>query len=311
MPNTVPMKRIDRALALAARVRPRPAKALGVLPPRARLITVGALAAAILVGGLYLFWFRDSSLVSVDKVEVVGASGGNAARIEQRLATAADGMTTLDVDTDALAQSVATFAEVRAVRAEPDFPHKLKIVVDERVAVAALHSGRSNLAVASDGTLLPQEGAGRLPSIPVSALPTGDRLSDPAALRAVAVLAAAKARLRNRVQTVEKGKGGLRATLRGGGTIVLGAPIMLRDKWIAAAKVLKDASAKGAKYIDVRIPGRPVAGGLPMPADAGQDGSGVPTIDTDGDGVPDTVADNGDGSDVTTDGTIDPSAAPN
>ena len=273
------MKRIDRALALAARARPRPAGALRILPPRARLFTVGALVAAVVVGGLYLFWLRDSSLVKVEQVRVEGASGHSAARIAQRLTATARGMTTLDVDTDALAQSVATFPEVRAIRAEPDFPHKLRIVVDERVPVAALASGRSRVAVASDGTLLPQESTGRLPSVPMSALPTGDRLDDPAALRSVAVLAAARGQLRSRVDVVAKGKGGLRATLRGGGTIVLGAPVMLRDKWIAASKVLGDARAQGAKYIDVRIPGRPVAGGLPAPVDPTADGSGGTGID--------------------------------
>ena len=40
-------------------------------------------------------------------------------------------------------------------------------------------------------------------------------------------------------------------------------PAQVRAKWIAATRVLADPEAAGATYIDVRLPGRPAAGGLP------------------------------------------------
>jgi cell division protein FtsQ len=280
------------------------------------------------LAGLYFFWLRDSSLVAVKQVSVSGVSGDNAHRIAARLEAAARDMTTLNVDDDALREAVATFPEVRGVTADADFPHGLRIVVAERVPIGALTSGREHVAVASDGTVLPKAAIGSVPVIPVDALPTGSRLTDPAALRAIAVLAAAPARLRSRIDELAKGKGGLRATLRGGGTVVIGAPTALAAKWLAAAAVLRNPSAKGAKYLDVRIPRRPVAGGLPPRIDPATGERIDPTTGesvgestdplaedptaTTGDGTTDgtdtTDATTGDGSDATGDSTPDPSA---
>ena len=280
------------------------------------------------LAGLYFFWLRDSSLVAVKQVSVSGVSGDNAHRIAARLEAAARDMTTLNVDDDALREAVAAFPEVRGVTAHADFPHGLRIVVAERVPIGALTSGGEHVAVASDGTVLPKAATGSVPVIPVDTLPTGSRLTDPVALRAIAVLAAAPARLRSRIDELAKGKGGLRATLRGGGTVVIGAPTALVAKWLAAAAVLRNPSAKGAKYLDVRIPRRPVAGGLPPRIDPATGERIDPTTgepvgestdplaedptDTTGDeatdgtdGTDDTTAD---GSDATADSTGDPSA---
>jgi cell division protein FtsQ len=295
----------QRPLQLPSRrlPRPNPLAALHVLPPRARLAAVGMLVTLLALGGAYL-WLRDSSLVSVDRVRVSGVSGDNAHQISKRLRAAALGMTTLNVDDDALRAAVAAFPEVRAVRTEPDFPHKLRIVVSERVAVGVLQSGSRRVAVASDGTLLPQEATTKLPTVPVGALPAGSRLTDAATLRNIEVLAAAPASLRGRVDQLAKGKGGLRATLRGGGTVVLGSPTALTAKWLAAAQVLRDPSARGARYLDVRIPGRPVAGGLPAPPDPTmQDGSN-PTTD------PLSNTGSGPASDPLSTSTGDPNADP-
>jgi cell division protein FtsQ len=228
---------------------------------------VGMTVFVAVLAGLYVFWLRDSSLVRVEHVHVGGVSGGNAAAIERRLTAAARGMTTLDVDADALRNAVAAYPSVRAVTADASFPHTLKIVVSERVPVGALTAGRRSVPVAADGTLLPQDRSRKLPTVPVAAVPTGPRLTDPAALRALRVLAAAPPPLRARVDELGNGKGGLRATLRGGGTVVFGATNLLPAKWMAAAAVLRDPSARGAKYLDVRIPRRPVAGGLPPQVD--------------------------------------------
>jgi cell division protein FtsQ len=250
----------------AAAVR-APAAALHALPPRARLATVGMVAALAVLGGLYFFWLRDSTLVRVEHVQVSGVSGGNAQRIEARLTAAARGMTTLNVDDDALREAVAAFPAIRAVSANADFPHTLRIVVSERVPVAALTAGRRSIAVASDATLLPGDRTRSLPAVPMHDLPIGTRLTNLGTLRAVAVLAAAPPGLRARVDELDKGKGGLRATLRGGGTVVFGGPTLLTAKWMAAAIVLRDPRARGARYLDVRIPRRPVAGGLPPAID--------------------------------------------
>ncbi|MET0811192.1 MAG: hypothetical protein ABWY65_08780, partial [Thermoleophilaceae bacterium] len=45
--------------------------------------------------------------------------------------------------------------------------------------------------------------------------------------------------------------------------LIFGDARRARAKWAAAARVLADPEARGASYIDLRIPGRPAAGGLP------------------------------------------------
>jgi cell division protein FtsQ len=56
---------------------------------------------------------------------------------------------------------------------------------------------------------------------------------------------------------------GLVAELRAGPELRFGDPSRLPAKWIAAARVLAASGARGASYIDLRLPERPAAGGLP------------------------------------------------
>src|SRR5207244_3598756 len=55
---------------------------------------------------------------------------------------------------------------------------------------------------------------------------------------------------------------GLVAYIRSGPEVILGPPVELGFKWTAAAAILADPTSRGASYIDVRLPDRPVAGGL-------------------------------------------------
>jgi hypothetical protein len=52
------------------------------------------------------------------------------------------------------------------------------------------------------------------------------------------------------------------AELRDGPELLIGSATRLRAKWAAAARVLADLEARGATYIDLRIPSRPAVGGL-------------------------------------------------
>jgi cell division protein FtsQ len=57
--------------------------------------------------------------------------------------------------------------------------------------------------------------------------------------------------------------------LQGGFRIEFGPRTRLHAKWAAALRVMADARAEGATYLDVRIPERPVAGGAfvaPLPS---------------------------------------------
>jgi hypothetical protein len=49
--------------------------------------------------------------------------------------------------------------------------------------------------------------------------------------------------------------------------VIFGRPADLSRKWAAAVAVLAERSSAGATYIDVRMPERPVAGGLGLQQD--------------------------------------------
>ncbi len=228
--------------------------------PSPRVVAI-LLVVVIVVGGVWL-WVRDSSLVSVSRVVVSGQSGPDAEQIRAALMSAAKNMTTLDVRMDQLRTAVAPFPVVKDLRVTTQFPHGMRIMVIEQVPVGAVAVGGRAIAVAGDGTLLHDVPASpSLPAIPLRVPPGGTRLSEPDALHAVALLAAAPYAMIARISRVSMDAShGLVAQLRNGPSIYFGDAARLADKWIAATAVLTDAGSSGAAYIDVTDPARPAAG---------------------------------------------------
>ena len=235
-----------------------------------RRLLAGLVLAAILMAGAFL-WLRDSSLVRVEHVTVTGASGPEAPRVREALTQAAREMTTLHVRMDALRDAVHAFPTVKDVRVDRDLLHGLKVIVVGRPAVAALTGAGPRVAVAADGTLLRgAEIPDDVPSLKVDTPPGGPRLAGGHAGLALAMIAAAPAAMRAHVERAYMGREGLEAALRDGPSVIAGDGKRLRAKWIAAARVLGDPGAKGARYVDVRVPERAVAGGLPQAQEEGQ-----------------------------------------
>src|SRR4051794_14181320 len=229
-----------------------------------------AVALVILLAGGFLL-LRDSSLVRVERVSVSGAVGPEGPQVRAALEQTGREMTTLHVRREALMSAVARYPTVRGLEIKRDLFHGLRITVLRRPAVAVLTAGAQRLPVAADGTLLRGVPApGDVPSLKLAAPPAGTRLSDPRAAKALALVAAAPAAMRSHVGRVYLGPQGLEADLRRGPAVILGDGSRLRAKWIAAARVLGDPGAKGATYVDVRLPERAVAGGLPEPAQPSQ-----------------------------------------
>jgi cell division protein FtsQ len=226
--------------------------------PRLLVVLVALLAA---LGGAYL-WLRDSSLVAVKRVTVVGVSGADAARIRNALNRAGRSMTTLDVHEKALNMAVAPFPVVKGLEVSTQFPHGMTIRVIEEVPVGVLVSSGAKTAVAADGTLLHDVPAPKsLPEIPLPATPGGSRITDKAAAEAVKLLAAAPYKLLGKVRQVTlTNPMGLVAELRNGPELYFGSANQLREKWQAVAAVLADPGSVGAVYIDVTDPSRPAAG---------------------------------------------------
>jgi cell division protein FtsQ len=245
---------------------PLPALSLPRRRPPARAVAACACVLALLGGGW--LWLRDSGLVAVDDVSVTGLSGTEAPRVRAALEGAARDMTTLHVRPDQLRTAVEPYPSIMAVDAHPDFPHGLRIVVHEHVAVAALAAGSDRVPVAADGTLLRGSSTSGLPVVAVAAPPPGDTLADKRALRVVSLLAAAPPALRAKVSRVYAGPRGLTAPLQDGPVLYFGGADRLRAKWTAATQVLADRASAGATYIDLRLPERPAAGGLKDPTPA-------------------------------------------
>src|SRR5437763_1817 len=101
-----------------------------------------------------------------------------------------------------------------------------------------------------------------LPLVPAHGIPGGERVTDAQPAGAIALAAAAPASVRPLITRIRSGgHDGLRADLQGGFRVQFGSRGRLDAKWEAALRVMADARAEGATYLDVRIPERPVAGG--------------------------------------------------
>ena len=245
--------------------------------PRPRTLLAAGAALALLLTGW--FWLRDSSLVAVRTVEISGVPGPQGAPIRSALEQAARSMTTLHVRQGALNSAVAPFPLVKRVEVSTGFPHTMRIHVVTNVAVGALVVDGRQIPVTSDGTLLRDVAAAPgLPQIPVRVAPAGSRVSEPEAVAAVAVLAAAPEALRTRVQQIQTTPDhGLAVQLSHGPVLWFGTAERLDAKWAAATAVLADPQAAGAGSIDVSAPERPAVGGLPDGAPVTPE-SDVPTL---------------------------------
>ena len=208
-------------------------------------------------------WLRTSSLVRVERVTVTGMDRQSAA-IRAALTEAALDMTVLDVREDALRTAVEPYPVVRSLRTRTDFPHGLTIAVNAYEPVAALQAaaGGRLTAVAADGTLLRGSATRGLAIVGGGATPGGERAGDEPTLRAIGLLAAAPPALRARVARVYRGQRGLAATIENGPKLYFGGAARFGAKWAAAAQVLAHRSSRGARYVDLRVPERAVAGGL-------------------------------------------------
>lgn len=251
-----------KTAALALRSVPRAALAL---PPVWRRRFGAALVALMLLVAGYWLWFRDSSLARVQDVYVTGVDGPQARAIRSALEQAGMGMTTLHVRNSDLRDAVSSYPVVHSVTAQGEFPHKLTIEVELNLPVAVIQSPSGREPVAADGLLLPDVPIdGGLPVVTVkSALPT-ERVTEGQAFQLVRLVGLAPPPLRARLKSVDFTPGlGIVAQVRQGPELRFGDASRLPAKWMAAARVLAAAGARGATYIDLRLPERPAAGGLP------------------------------------------------
>jgi len=250
--------------AVPARIASRPIR-LSLTPRMRRRLLLAALM-TIALGSVYHLWFRDSSFVAVNDVQVIGLTTKDGPRIRSALAAAGEDMTTLHMRVDELEDVAAQFPVIGSIRVERDFPHGLRIAVTERRPAALVSVDGVPLPVAGDGTVLEgvQPPAG-LPLLRMERPAAEGRVTDPRTLRALVVAGAAPGQFPQRIERIAEGpERGIVVELKEGPEVVFGDADLAHEKWMAATRVLADPEAQGASYIDVRLPERPVAGGLPV-----------------------------------------------
>lgn len=230
-------------------------------PSRMGLLLAALVLALVLAGSWLLV--RNSSLVGVQNVRVVGLSGYYDREARGAVVAEAMQMTTLNFDPARIEEAAAQFVDVADVRVETDFPNGATIHVDVRRPVLVARINGRTVTLSRNGEVItaPQSIAG-LPQIEAVGSIKGNRVTGGKALEASRLLGAAPDVLLRKVDKVRWGRFGIVVTLDKGTDLYFGDPTDVRKKWRDAAAVLASPEARGAAYVDLRIPGRPSVGGL-------------------------------------------------
>ncbi len=235
-----------------------------LLPRRLRsLHTLLLVLVLVFLGGLGWLWYRSSPLVKVKHVTVAGLTGPDVPQIRNALTDAALQMTTLHMQINKLEAAVEQYPYVHALTVTREGAHSVLIRVDEQVPVALVKIAGADRVVDADGTLLPTGTVahGALPTVALSSVPTGTKITQPQARGAIAVLAAAPyALLAHVVDATSSSSHGVIVQLRNGPQLYFGPTTELNSKWDAVVAVLQNSGSDGASYIDVTDPDRPAAG---------------------------------------------------
>jgi len=226
---------------------------------RRRLRRVGGLGVVAAVAVL-TFVVTRSPVLDVDRVQVGGALHTTPDAIQKASGIRRHAPMT-DVDLDRARRGVLALPWVRTVSVTRSWPATVKIVVTERVAVAAIAAGNAGFSlVDADGRVL--ESSPTLPAgyvllvnVPTPGAP-GTNV-DPSASDALDVARAMPASMRTKVSTIVPDADGVSLRLIAGGVVHLGDGNDLGSKLRAADTVLSEADMTDVCTIDVRVASAP------------------------------------------------------
>jgi cell division protein FtsQ len=246
-------------VAPSAASLPRTRVRLAVPSRQSLLIGLGLLAIA---GGAYAL-ARQTSAFAVDRIEIRGASPRVAAQVRHAVAPLR-GASLLSLDGSALVHDVDALPTVVTAGYDRAFPHTLRIDVVPERPVAVVRQGAKAWLVSARGRVMrpiPPHGARPLTRIwipkttPVAVggfLPTNHAA-------AIARALALAARFPAHIAFAALRHDGLVFRLRNGLELRLGDPNDVRLKLAIARAALRRLPA-GTLYLDISVPGRPVAG---------------------------------------------------
>lgn len=222
-------------------------------------VLAGAVTVTLVAGGAW--GASRSPLLDVDRVEVAGTVRSDTAEV-QRASGVHRGQPLVDVDVDEAAGRAERLPWVLRARVRRDWGGTVSIQVTEREPVAAARSGEGWALVDADGRVLeaaPAPPAGLPAAVAASPVgPPGSRLA--AGWAAVLEVArTAPPRLLERVTAIVEVEGtGVELALLTGGTVRIGPPEQLQEKFTAIETVLGQVDTRDLAVLDVRIPRTPV-----------------------------------------------------
>lgn len=229
--------------------------------PSRRSIVTG-LALVALGGGAYLI-ARETSAFAITRIEVRGAPAPVRRQVQHALAGYV-GTNLLKLDGGALQRRASSLPTVVSATYDRGFPHTLHVVVVPERVVAVLHRGNETWLVSARGRVVRPIPTGTRPGLARIWVPRKADVQVGAILPADGGGAAARAvglvtHFPARISTVQLAQGELVVRLRSGVELLLGEPTDVRLKLAIARRALYRLP-DGATYVDVSVPGRPVAG---------------------------------------------------
>lgn len=250
---------------------------------RLRLLGFTGLILVLLLAGVYHFWLRDSSFVSIKNLEVVGVSTKTeeGRQIDQAVRTAMGVMTTLNLKPEVLEEELARFPRVAGSKIETSLPDSAKVTVEIRRDGSIFGKGSDALLIATDGTVLgPADGLETtLPLITDGDPPSDGSLTGRALSQAV-LLGATPPELRSHVKDSVMTPEGVEVRFDNDLVMLFGDSSHADQKWRAAAALIADPEFDISSYVDLSVPRRPAVTASPesdpVEEEAPIDGSGEP-----------------------------------
>jgi hypothetical protein len=231
------------------------------LRPSRRSVAIG-IGLVVLAAGAYAA-ARETSTFAVRGIAVSGATPAVRAQVERALAPLI-GTSLLALNGPALEGRVDALPTVISSSYDRAFPHTLRVAIVPEQPAAVLHRGRETWLVSARARVIARIPKGRRLDLARIWVPTATPVEvggflapdqGGAAARAAALAASFPAR----IATVAFTHGELTFDLRSGLELRLGEPVDIRLKLAVARRALP-LLPSGTAYLDVAVPGRPVAG---------------------------------------------------
>jgi cell division protein FtsQ len=234
--------------------------------PSRRSILVGLTLLALAFGAYTAA--RETSTFAVARIQIVGGSPQVRQQVRREVAPIV-GTSLLALDGRSLERRVDSIPSVVSVGYDRAFPHTLRLQVVPETVVAVLHRGAQTWLLSGRGRVVTGIPPRRYPVLPRIWLPhavpvaVGQFVQPQGAGTAARALAlAAGARFPARIDTAAIVRQELVLHLHSGIELRLGEPADVRLKLAVARRALRGLPA-GTAYLDVSVPGRPVAGTQP------------------------------------------------